>query len=97
MYKLLSTFCVLLLLSGCVVMPQNETLTDVQCSLSTSKKYLKVVDLTDGDTSFYEWQGEVMGLITMPTTAVISATYVVVNNIFNFGERQIKCNGLKDD
>lgn len=82
----------ILAMSGCVVLPEDSADTS-QCYLSSNQKYLKVVDLTDGDTSFYDWQGEIIGVITMPTSAVISASYVVVNNVFNFGEKLIKCNG----
>jgi len=81
-----------LAMSGCVVLPEDSADTS-QCYLSSNQKYLKVVDLTDGDTSFYDWQGKIIGVITMPTSAVISASYVAVNNVFNFGEKLIKCNG----
>ena len=82
----------ILAMSGCVVLSEDSADTS-QCYLSSNQKYLKVVDLTDGDTSFYDWQGKIIGVITMPTSAVISASYVAVNNVFNFGEKLIKCDG----
>lgn len=81
-----------LCLSGCVVLPEDSAQSS-QCYLSSNHKYLKVVDLTDGDTNFYDWQGEIIGIITLPTSAVITASYVAVNNVFNFGEKLIKCDG----
>ncbi|WP_296047729.1 hypothetical protein [uncultured Alteromonas sp.] len=83
---------VTLAMSGCVVLPEDSADTS-QCYLSSNQKYLKVVDLTDGDTSFYDWQGKIIGVISLPTSAVISASYVAVNNVFNFGEKLIKCDG----
>ncbi|MGJ8678915.1 hypothetical protein [Paraglaciecola sp.] len=77
--------------SGCVVMPETDNKQNYQCGLSTDKKTLKVVNLMDGDTSFYEWNDEISSIITMPTSAVVSSVYVAVNNIYHFGEKQIKC------
>ena len=93
-FNIVKTVAVLatLTMSGCVVLPEDSADTS-QCYLSSNQKYLKVVDLTDGDTSFYDWQGKIIGVITMPTSAVISASYVAVNNVFNFGEKLIKCDG----
>ena len=44
-----------------------------------------------GDTSFYEWNDEFLSIITMPTSAIVSSVYVSVNNVYHFGEKQIKC------
>lgn len=54
-------------------------------------RVLKLVNLTDGNTSFYEWNDELLAIITIPTSAIISGTYVLVNNIYHIGEKQIKC------
>jgi len=78
-------------LSGCVVMPEIDNSQNYQCGLSTDKKTLKVVNLMDGDTSFYKWNDEFASIITLPTSAVISSVYVAVNNIYHIGEKQIKC------
>ena len=83
-------------LGGCVVLPEDAAPTK-ECYLSSNKKYLKVVDLTEGDPSFYRWNGKIVGVITMPTTAVLSASYVAINNVFHFGEELIKCDGESTD
>ncbi len=80
------------MLSSCVVVPQSSINQNVECALSTDKKYLKVVNLLDGDTSFYAWQDEMLSVITMPGSAIISSVYVTVNNIYHIGEKKIKCN-----
>jgi len=83
----------LLILSctACVVLPEKVQSQQYQCGLSTDMKVLKLVNLTDGDASFYEWNDEVFAIITIPTSAIISASYVLVNNIYHIGEKQIKC------
>lgn len=89
---------VVLSMCGCVVLPEVDDSQKYQCELSTDKKVLKLVNLTDGDTSFYRWNDEMLAIITIPTSAVISATYVLVNNIYHIGEKSIKCdktNALK--
>lgn len=62
-----------------------------ECGLSTDKKTLKLVNLNDGAANFYEWNDEIFAPITLPSSAIISATYVLVNNIYHLGEKQIKC------
>lgn len=78
-------------ISGCIVVPENVETESYQCALSTDQKVLKLVNLTDGDTSFYEWNDEMLAVITVPTSAIISGTYVVVNNAYHIGEKLIKC------
>lgn len=91
MLNKITTLIFVFTFSGCVVMPESDKTQNYQCGLSTDKKTLKVVNLMDGDTSFYEWNDEISSIITMPTSAVISGVYVAVNNIYHFGETQIKC------
>jgi hypothetical protein len=76
---------------SCVVIPEKDHTKDYKCGLSTDMKVLKLVNLTDGDTSFYEWNDEILAIITIPTSAIISGSYVLVNNIYHIGEKQIKC------
>jgi hypothetical protein len=91
MLNKITTLFFIFTVSGCVVIPESDSTQNYQCGLSTDKKTLKVVNLMDGDTSFYEWNDEISSIITMPTSAVISSVYVAVNNIYYFGETQIKC------
>jgi len=76
---------------SCVVLPEKDHTKKYKCGLSTDMKVLKLVNLTDGDTSFYEWNDEILAIITIPTSAIISGSYVLVNNIYHIGEKQIKC------
>jgi hypothetical protein len=88
--KLIILICTLIF-TGCVVVPEVDHSQKYQCGLSTDKKTLKVVNLLKNDTSFYEWNDEFLSIITMPTSAVVSSVYVAVNNVYHFGEKQIKC------
>lgn len=88
--KLLMVFIVVFM-CGCIVLPEIDDTQKYQCELSTDRKVLKLVNLTDGDTSFYRWNDEMLAIITIPTSAIISATYVLVNNIYHIGEEIIKC------
>jgi hypothetical protein len=82
--------------ASCVVVPENvtskeSTSKEYDCKMSLDKKTLKVVNLLDGDTSFYEWNDEFLSIVTMPTSVVLSGVYTVVNNVFYVGEKVIRC------
>ena len=89
MYLLIA---IMAILSGCIVIPKNIENQNVNCALSTDKKTLKVVNLLDGDMTFYAWEDEMFSIITMPGSAIFSSVYVAVNNVYHVGEKRIKCN-----
>ncbi|OUS24467.1 hypothetical protein A9Q98_13705 [Thalassotalea sp. 42_200_T64] len=91
MLKKALLFAPIFYLSGCLVVPETDQSQEYQCALSTDKKVLKLVNLTEGDTSFYEWNDEMLAIITVPTSAIISGTYVLVNNVYHISEKLIKC------
>ena len=95
MFNKIAILILLLSCTSCVVLPVNVDSQSYQCGLSTDKKTLKVVNLNDGGTAFYEWQDELFAIISIPTSAIISGTYVLVNNIYHIGEKQIKCDKTK--
>ncbi|MFD2167536.1 hypothetical protein ACFSJY_14900 [Thalassotalea euphylliae] len=91
MHKFLMVLVASLLLQACVFVPERAAQPKNACGLSTELKTLKVVNLMDGDASFYDWQGEMISPLTLPLSAVISGTYVAVNNVYFLGEKQIRC------
>ena len=91
MLKKIFILLVALSITSCVVVPEKVQSQRYNCGLSTDMKGLKLVNLTDGDTSFYEWSDEMLAIISIPTSAIISGTYVLVNNIYHIGEKTIKC------
>ncbi len=82
---------VLLTVPGCVVLPKKDVKAKYRCGLSTDKKVLKFVNLLNNDNSFYAWNDEILGVITVPTSAIVSSLYVAVNNTYHFVEKTIKC------
>jgi hypothetical protein len=91
MLKEIFALLVTLSITSCVVVPEKVNSDKYECALSTDMKILKVVNLTDGDASFYQWTDEMFAIISVPTSAVISGVYVLVNNIYHIGEKKIKC------
>jgi len=91
MFNKIVSLLFLLACTGCVVIPVNDNTQKYHCGLSTDKKTLKVVNLNDDGTTFYEWQDEFFAIISLPTSAIVSGTYILVNNIYHIGEKQIKC------
>ncbi|MEW6999646.1 hypothetical protein AADZ86_18295 [Colwelliaceae bacterium BS250] len=92
MFKKILSVVVIFNLSACIVVPEKDETEAYQCALSTDRKTLKLVNLNNGDTSFYQWNDEMSAIITVPTSAIISGTYVLVNNVYHIGEKLIKCN-----
>ena len=92
MNRSILTLLLISALSACVVLPEKSHKQVYQCSLSTDKKVLKLVNLTDGNVNFYRWSDEAFAIISVPTSAIISGTYVLVNNVYHIGEKLIKCN-----
>ena len=83
---------IIALLSICIVVPENAENQYLKCALSTDKKTLKIVNLLDGDETFYAWQDEILSVITLPSSAIISSVFVAVNNVYYIDEKNIKCN-----
>jgi hypothetical protein len=91
MLKNIFILLVAISITSCVVVPENVHSAKYKCALSTDMKVLKLVNLTDGDTSFYKWSDEMFAIVSVPTSAIISGAYVLVNNIYHIGEKKIKC------
>lgn len=81
----------IILISGCAVVPVKDKWHVNKCSISSDKKTLKVEDLSTGAIHIYEVEGLMLTPITAPISAIISGTYVLVNNIYNIGEEKLKC------
>ncbi len=91
MFNKITILMLLLSCTSCVVIPENIDSQNYQCGLSSDKKTLRLVNINDGGTVFYEWDDEFFAIISIPTSAIISGTYVLVNNIYHIGEKLIKC------
>ncbi len=80
-----------LTLSGCVTAPISDYSHESTCKLSTDMKTLKIIDVAEETNSYYSVAGIVLSPILVPTTAIISGTYVLVNNTYHIGEEMVKC------
>lgn len=78
-------------LTGCVVLPVEDNSYSKQCGLSSNKKVLKIVDFAKDTDSYYTISGYVLTPIILPSSAIISGTYVAVNNTFYVDDKKIEC------
>lgn len=77
-------------LSACIVVPTNKTRTHT-CEISSDLKTLKIVDVAKETNTYYDISGILLTPILLPTSALLSGSYVLVNNIYYLGEKRIKC------
>lgn len=94
--------CILLgslttLLYGCITVPVVDKSHTHKCELSTNMKVLKIVDVAEETNSFYSVGGLILSPILIPTSAIISGTYVLVNNTYHLGEKKVKCGTSKTE
>ncbi len=89
--KIIVSIIALLTISSCVTVPSPADSQFARCEISTDKLTLKVVDLAKGTNSYYSLEGYLASPILIPTTAIFSAAYVLVHNIYHLGEEKIVC------
>ena len=89
--ELLATLLVLFV-SGCVVVPVEDKLHVNKCEISSDRKTLKIIDLAEETNSYYSVSGVVLTPLLVPATAIVSGSYVFINNTYRLGEETIKCN-----
>ena len=82
---------------GCITVPVVDDSHTHKCELSTNMKVLKIVDVAKETNSFYSVGGLILSPILIPTSAIISGTYVLVNNTYHIGEKEIKCGESKTE
>ncbi len=90
MFNKIIILVLLLSSTSCVVIPENVDSQNYQCGLSSDKKTLRLININDSNRVFYEWNNELFAIISIPTSAIISDRYVLVNNIDHIGEKLIK-------
>jgi hypothetical protein len=83
----LLVFIVAAILSGCMVVPQNDVAKVNRCEISSDRKTLKVINGFEDTNTFYS----ISGLVLLPVTGIVSGTYVAVNNIYHLGEERLVC------
>lgn len=78
-------------LSACVVVPTRDKQAFNECSISSDKQTLKIVNVAEDTKTYYSVSGIILTPILIPTSAIVSGTYVLVNNAYNLGEEMISC------
>lgn len=91
MLKISLTLSGVLLLVSCVVIPVPDNLHHNKCEISSNRKVLKVVDVAKETNSYYSIGGIILSPILIPTSALLSGSYVAINNIYNLGEEKFVC------
>ena len=79
------------ILNGCITVPVKSSEQNKVCELSSDKKTLKVIDVAKETNTFYNVSGIILSPILVPTSAIISGTFVLINNIYHYGEEKIVC------
>lgn len=77
--------------TGCVVLPQKAANAQPRCELSTDQKTLRIVDIAAETDTYYSVTGILLSPILIPATALLSGTYVAVNNTYHLGEEKLVC------
>ncbi|WOH35936.1 hypothetical protein RI844_11135 [Thalassotalea fonticola] len=85
---LVSLVCII---AGCITVPVGDESHSHLCKISSDRKTLKIVDIAEETNSYYSISGTLLSPILVPTTALISGSYVLVNNIYHYGEEKIVC------
>ena len=91
MLKQLITLSISLTLCACVVLPVKDKEHVARCELSIDRKTLKVVNVAEETNSYYSIEGYMLSPILIPTSFILSASYVLVNNIYHHGQQKIHC------
>lgn len=87
----LSVLFVLLAISGCISVPVVMESHNHKCKISGDMKTLKVVNVAKETNSYYSVSGVLLSPVLIPTSAILSGTYVLVNNIYHLGEERYQC------
>ncbi|MBE9489639.1 MAG: hypothetical protein IMY67_05045 [Bacteroidetes bacterium] len=82
---------IILSVSSCIAVPINDNKYINRCSISSDRKTLKIIDVAKETNSYYSVSGLLLTPILVPATAIISGSYVLVNNIYHLGNESIEC------
>jgi hypothetical protein len=79
------------ILFGCVTVPATDTNYVGRCGVSSDHKILRIADVSKETNSYYSVSGIILSPILIPVTAIISGTYVVINNAYYSAEEILRC------
>lgn len=91
MKQTITLIFLILTISACATVPVSDKRYVKRCGVSSDKKTLKIIDVAKETDTYYSVSGILLTPIIVPVTAVISGSYVLINNLYNLGEEKIKC------
>ena len=77
--------------SSCATIPTKVKGHVNKCEISSDKKTLKIIDVAKETHTYYSLSGLILTPIIIPTTTIVSGSYILVNNIYNLAEEKIVC------
>ena len=79
------------IVSGCVTVPETDRNYVGRCGVSTDHKVLRIANVAEESNSYYSIGGIFLTPILIPVTALISGTYVLINNVYYSVDEIINC------
>ena len=77
--------------SGCITVPETDRNYVGKCGVTIDHKVLRIADVSKESNSYYSIGGILLTPILIPLTALISGTYVVINNAYYSAEEILNC------
>lgn len=84
-------FALVSILSGCVTVPETDRNYVGKCGVSSDHKVIRIANVAKETNSYYSIGGILLTPILIPVTALISGTYVLINNAYYSAEEIISC------
>jgi len=84
-------FTLVTVISSCVAVPVTDISYVGRCGVSPDQKTLKIIDVAKATNSYYSVSGYLLTPILLPTSVIISGTYVITNNAYYYGKNVVQC------
>jgi len=84
-------FALVTVISSCVAVPVTDISYVGRCGVSPDQKTLKIIDVAKATNSYYSISGYLLTPILLPTSVIISGTYVLTNNAYYYGKNVVQC------
>ena len=84
-------FSSIAIVTGCVTVPETDRNYVGKCGVSNDHKVLRIANVAEETKSYYSIGGILLTPILIPVTALVSGTYVLINNAYYSAEEIINC------
>jgi len=86
-----TTLALGIIIISCVAVPVTDVSYVGRCGVSPNQKTLKIIDVAKATHSYYSISGYLLTPILLPTSVVISGSYVLTNNAYYYGKDIVQC------